>query len=151
MRRVVPPGCIEHGDPVPRPRSILRTASFIPSAPESRGRAELQRMKKKLESDINELEIALDHANKANSDAQKNLRRYQDEIKEKQMAVQRNSVPFICNVNFSADRRRATTERRSARQSRSRRTPLGGNATGEGRVAPSMGKREILLCSCTTR
>ena len=44
-------------------------------------------MKKKLESDINELEIALDHANKANSDAQKNLRRYQEEIKEKQMAV----------------------------------------------------------------
>ena len=28
-------------------------------------------MKKKIEGDINELEIALDHANKANSEAQK--------------------------------------------------------------------------------
>lgn len=31
-------------------------------------------MKKKLEADINELEIALDHANRANEDAQKNIR-----------------------------------------------------------------------------
>jgi len=55
---------------------------------ETRGRAELVRQKKKLESDINELEIALDHANKANSDAQKNLRRYQDQIKELQMQIE---------------------------------------------------------------
>ena len=34
-------------------------------------------MKKKLEGDINELEIALDHANKANSEAQKSIKRYQ--------------------------------------------------------------------------
>jgi peptidoglycan hydrolase CwlO-like protein len=54
---------------------------------ESRSRAELMRMKKKLESDINELEIALDHANKANGDAQKNLRHFQDQIKEIQMQV----------------------------------------------------------------
>jgi len=54
---------------------------------EARGRAELVRMKKKLESDINELEIALDHANKANCDAQKNLRHFQDQIKEIQMQV----------------------------------------------------------------
>lgn len=54
---------------------------------ESRQRAELARIKKKLESDINELEIALDHANKANSDAQKNLRRFQDQIKEIQLQV----------------------------------------------------------------
>ena len=36
---------------------------------EARGKAEALRMKKKLESDINELEIALDHANKANAEA----------------------------------------------------------------------------------
>ncbi len=35
------------------------------------------RIKKKLEGDINELEIALDHANKANSEAQKSIKRYQ--------------------------------------------------------------------------
>ena len=38
---------------------------------EQRAKAEALRIKKKLEGDINELEIALDHANKANSEAQK--------------------------------------------------------------------------------
>ena len=37
----------------------------------------LFRIKKKLEGEINELEIALDHANKANSEAQKSIKRYQ--------------------------------------------------------------------------
>jgi hypothetical protein len=36
-----------------------------------KGKQEALRIKKKLESDINELEIALDHANKAYADAQK--------------------------------------------------------------------------------
>merc|ERR1712127_47989 len=44
---------------------------------ESRGKAESLRLKKKLESDINELEIALDHANKANSEAHKSIKRFQ--------------------------------------------------------------------------
>lgn len=34
---------------------------------EAKGKAEALRMKKKLEADINELEIALDHANKVNT------------------------------------------------------------------------------------
>ncbi|VDM62063.1 unnamed protein product [Angiostrongylus costaricensis] len=55
---------------------------------ESRGRADLLRMKKKLESDINEFEIALDHANKANVDAQKNLKKYQDSVRELQLQVE---------------------------------------------------------------
>ena len=76
---------------------------------EMRSRAELQRVKKKLESDINELEIALDHANKANSDAQKNLRRLQEQIKEIQMQVESN------HINQSIDRGRATAEGRAAR------------------------------------
>merc|ERR550534_1173882 len=42
---------------------------------EAKGKAEALRMKKKLESDINELEIALDHANKANAEAQKSIKR----------------------------------------------------------------------------
>lgn len=55
---------------------------------ESKGKTELLRVKKKLEADINELEIALDHANKANADAQKNLRRYNEQIREIQLQVQ---------------------------------------------------------------
>ncbi|CAJ0961850.1 unnamed protein product, partial [Mesorhabditis belari] len=54
---------------------------------ESRGRAELLRMKKKLETDINELEVALDHANKANVESQKAMKRYVDTVKDLQMQV----------------------------------------------------------------
>lgn len=54
---------------------------------ESKGKNELLRVKKKLESDINELEIALDHANKANADAQKNLRRCTEQVREIQLQV----------------------------------------------------------------
>ena len=49
---------------------------------ESRAKAEALRIKKKLESDINELEIALDHANKANSEAHKAIKRYQAQLRE---------------------------------------------------------------------
>merc|ERR1719201_695119 len=49
---------------------------------ESRGKAESLRLKKKLESDINELEIALDHANKANSESHKSIKRYQGQLRE---------------------------------------------------------------------
>ena len=47
---------------------------------EQRAKAESLRIKKKLEGEINELEIALDHANKANSEAQKSIKRYQVKI-----------------------------------------------------------------------
>lgn len=40
------------------------------------------RIKKKIEGDINELEIALDHANKANNEAQKSIKRYQVHLKK---------------------------------------------------------------------
>jgi myosin heavy chain 6/7 len=43
---------------------------------ESNGKSEALRMKKKLESEINELEIALDHSNKANAEAQKTVKKY---------------------------------------------------------------------------
>merc|ERR1712115_493415 len=49
---------------------------------EARAKAEALRIKKKLESDINELEIALDHANKANSEAHKSIKRYQGQLRD---------------------------------------------------------------------
>ncbi|XP_040357656.1 myosin heavy chain, muscle isoform X3 [Ixodes scapularis] len=55
---------------------------------EAKGKAEALRLKKKLESDINELEIALDHANKANAEAQKNLKKYQQNVKDLQGALE---------------------------------------------------------------
>ena len=49
---------------------------------EQRAKSEALRIKKKLESDINELEIALDHANKANSEGQKAIKRYQSQLRD---------------------------------------------------------------------
>merc|ERR1712020_645065 len=49
---------------------------------EQRAKAEGLRIKKKLESDINEFEIALDHANKANNEALKSIKRYQGQLRE---------------------------------------------------------------------
>merc|ERR1712079_72667 len=48
---------------------------------EQRAKAEGLRIKKKLEGEINELEIALDHANKANNEAQKSIKRYQGQMR----------------------------------------------------------------------
>jgi len=49
---------------------------------EQRAKSEGLRIKKKLESDINELEIALDHSNKANSEGQKAIKRYQANLRD---------------------------------------------------------------------
>merc|ERR1711997_1040644 len=45
-------------------------------------------IKKKLETDINELEIALDHANKANAEAHKTIKRYQNQLREVETAFE---------------------------------------------------------------
>ena len=49
---------------------------------EQRSKAEALRIKKKLESEINELEIGLDHANKANAEGLKAVKRYQNQLRE---------------------------------------------------------------------
>merc|ERR1712029_419120 len=49
---------------------------------EQRAKADALRVKKKLESDINELEIALDHANKASIEGQKAVKRYQGSLRD---------------------------------------------------------------------
>merc|ERR1712137_1416814 len=49
---------------------------------EQRAKAEALRIKKKLEGDINELEIGLDHANKANAEGLKAIKRYQGQLRE---------------------------------------------------------------------
>uniref|UniRef100_A0A0K2T3U6 Myosin heavy chain 1 [Tribolium castaneum] n=1 Tax=Lepeophtheirus salmonis TaxID=72036 RepID=A0A0K2T3U6_LEPSM len=58
---------------------------------ETRAKTEALRIKKKLESDINELEIALDHANKANSEAHKSIKRYQNQHREVETAYEEES------------------------------------------------------------
>ncbi|CAF0997372.1 unnamed protein product [Adineta steineri] len=55
---------------------------------EARSKLEALKQKKKLESDINELEVALDHANRTNADLQKTLKRVQQNITELQAQVE---------------------------------------------------------------
>merc|ERR1712234_82350 len=49
---------------------------------EQKAKGEALRVKKALEGEINELEIGLDHANKANSEGLKGVKRYQAQLKE---------------------------------------------------------------------
>ena len=49
---------------------------------EQRSKTEALRIKKNLENTINELEIALDHANKANAEAHKTIKRYQTQHRD---------------------------------------------------------------------
>ncbi|KAK3868077.1 hypothetical protein Pcinc_026512 [Petrolisthes cinctipes] len=55
---------------------------------ESKAKAEALRLKKKLESDINELEISLDHSNKAYSDLQKTYKKMQVEYGDMELRVE---------------------------------------------------------------
>merc|ERR1712150_402894 len=59
---------------------------------EQRAKAEALRIKRKLEGDINELEIALDHSNKANNEAQKSVKRYQGQLREAECLMRRLPV-----------------------------------------------------------
>merc|ERR1711970_1481919 len=49
---------------------------------EQRAKGEALRVKKQLEGEINELEIGLDHANKANSEGLKSIKRYQGQLRD---------------------------------------------------------------------
>ena len=55
---------------------------------EVKGKQEALRVKKKIEADINELEMSLDHSNKANAEEQKQLKRYAGMLMEAEGAVQ---------------------------------------------------------------
>jgi len=55
---------------------------------EQKAKQEALRIKKKIEGDINELEIALDHANKANNEAQKSIKRYQGQCRDAEMGME---------------------------------------------------------------
>ena len=48
---------------------------------ESRGKAEALRAKKKLENDINDLEMAADGANRARAEAEKAIKKYQGQVR----------------------------------------------------------------------
>merc|ERR1712241_883952 len=76
---------------------------------ESRAKAEALRIKKKLESDINELEIALDHPNKANAEAHKSVKRFQGQLRDVEVLFEPESrqTAELAEKSGLADRRGA--------------------------------------------
>jgi len=55
---------------------------------ETRAKGEAIRHKKKLEADLNELDIALEHANGSNAESQHTIKKYQASIKEAQVGLE---------------------------------------------------------------
>merc|ERR1711933_111989 len=55
---------------------------------ESKGKAAALRMKKKLESDVSELETSLEHANAANQETQKAIKKYHQQIRDAQTKLE---------------------------------------------------------------
>jgi chromosome segregation ATPase len=74
---------------------------------ENRAKNEAFKQKKKLETDVNELEVALDHANRTNADLQKSLKRLQESITDlqKQVEDEQQSRDEAREIALTAERR----------------------------------------------
>merc|ERR1719173_156703 len=86
---------------------------------EQKAKGEALRVKKALEGEINELEIGLDHANKANSEGLKSVKRYQTQIKETIQAYEdeaRARSQIMEQVGISESRALLDSAERSKRQ-----------------------------------
>merc|ERR1712154_460097 len=77
------------------------------------------RMKKKLESDVGELEVSLDHANAANIETQKGIKRYHQQIRDLQCKLEEEQrTKEICRDQFIAADRRAHSMQNALEESR---------------------------------
>merc|ERR1711983_286050 len=86
---------------------------------EAKGKAEGLRMKKKLEADVTELETALDHANAANADTQKTIKKYLGSIRDAQAKLeeeQRNKE--VVRDGLLANERKANSMQNALEESR---------------------------------
>merc|ERR1712168_1678776 len=74
---------------------------------ESKGKAKALRMKKKLECDVGELETSLEHANAANAETQKAIKRYHQSIRESQAKFEdeQRAKDIARDALIAADRR----------------------------------------------
>merc|ERR1719244_1222180 len=58
---------------------------------ESKGKAEALRMKKKLETDVSDLDLALEHANAGALETQGTIKKYQNQVRDAQVKVDEES------------------------------------------------------------
>merc|ERR1712080_687320 len=71
---------------------------------ESKGKAEALRMKKKLDTDVVDLGVALEHANAANAESQRNIKLIQDNIRNVQKRLERDKKLLEAQVKDAANR-----------------------------------------------
>merc|ERR1711981_1315510 len=79
---------------------------------ETKGKAEAERMMRKLEADVSELETALEHANAANGDTQKAIKKYPQQIRDSQtkMEDEQRNKEVVREQCLSAERRANITK-----------------------------------------
>ena len=86
---------------------------------ESKGKAEAMRMKKKLETDVLDLDTALEHANAANAETQKVIKRYQLNLRETQGKLEEAShAKEIAHDNLLAADRKAHANQNALEEAR---------------------------------
>merc|ERR1712152_30082 len=86
---------------------------------ESKGKAEALRMKKKLESDVSELEMSLEHANAANVETQKSIKSLAAKIREAQAALEdEQRAKEVCRDHLIASERKAHTTQNALEEAR---------------------------------
>merc|ERR1712106_1099592 len=86
---------------------------------EAKAKAEAIRMKKKLESDVGELEIALDHSNANNADTQKAIKTYQYQIRDAaQKLADEQRAKDIAHDNFLVADRKANSNQNALEEAR---------------------------------
>merc|ERR1712072_1279380 len=86
---------------------------------ESKGKAEALRMKKKLESDVTELEMSLEHANAANVETQKVIKRYHQQIRDVQAKLEdEQRAKEVCRDQLIAGDRRAHSNQNALEEAR---------------------------------
>eukprot|EP00092_Neocalanus_flemingeri_P025761 GFUD01027927.1.p1 GENE.GFUD01027927.1~~GFUD01027927.1.p1 ORF type:complete len:1944 (-),score=601.81 GFUD01027927.1:168-5999(-) len=86
---------------------------------ETKGKVEALRMKKKLEADVMDLGTALEHANAANAETQKNIKMIQQRLREVQARFEEESrAKAIAQDNLIAADRRCNTNQNALEESR---------------------------------
>merc|ERR1712150_193641 len=86
---------------------------------ESKGKAEAVRMKKKLEADVSELEVSLEHANAANQETQKVIKGYHQRIRDGQANLENESrAKDVARDNLLAAQRRANSLQNALEEAR---------------------------------
>merc|ERR1740136_335892 len=86
---------------------------------ETKGKVEALRMKKKLEADVADLGIGLEHANAANAESQRNIKRIQNNIREIQAKYEDEvRAKSVAQDNLIAAERRANANQNALEEGR---------------------------------